>query len=52
MGAIEPLTGGTGFYSNVFVLKCTGGLQIMHKLKHFNCHIHIPTFKIPSVRQV
>ena len=33
-GATEPLTGGTGFHSNVCVApKCTGGLQVIFKSK-------------------
>ena len=33
-GANGPLTGGAGFYSNVFVVpKCTGGIQSIISLK-------------------
>ena len=50
-GAIEPSSGGTGFYSSVFVVpKCTGGLQPI--LKHFNHCIHIPSFKMPTLKHV
>ena len=41
-GAIEPFSGGTGFYSSMFVVpKCTGGLSPILNLKHFNCYMHI-----------
>ena len=52
-GAIEPSSGGAGFYSNVFaVLKHTGGLWPMFNLKWFNCYMHIPTFTMPTIRHV
>ena len=50
-GAIEPSTGVAGFYSNVFaVSKHTGGLW--PNIKWFNSYMDIPTFKMPTVRQV
>ena len=52
-GAIEPSSGGTGFYSSMFVVpKCTGGLQPILNLKHFNCYMHIPSFKMPTLNHV
>ena len=51
--AIEPSTGDAGFYSNVFVVpKCTGCLQPILSLKLFNQYMHIPTYKLPTIRQV
>ena len=48
-GAIEPSTGGAGFYSDVFVIpKDIGGLSLILSLKQYNCYMHIPTFKIPT----
>ena len=52
-GAIEPSSGHVGFYSSVFVVpKCTGGLWPILNLKHFKCYMHIPSFKIPTMRHV
>ena len=52
-GAIEPSTGGAGFYSNVFVVyKHTSGLWSIFSLMQFSCYMHIPTFKIPTIRQM
>ena len=52
-GAIEPSSGGAGFYSSVFVVpKCTGGLRPILNLKHFNCYMHIPSFKMPTLKTV
>ena len=49
-GVIEPSSGGAGFYSSVFVVpKHTGGLQPILNLKHFNCYMHIPSFKMPTL---
>ena len=40
-GAIEPSSGGAGFYSSMFVVpKCTGGLCPILNLKHFNHYAH------------
>ena len=48
-GAIEPSSGGAGFYSSVFVVpKHTGGLCPILNLKDFNCFMHIPSFKMPT----
>ena len=52
-GAIEPSSGGAGFYSSVFVVpKCTRGLRPILNLKHFNCFMHIPSFKMPTLKYV
>ena len=52
-GAIEPSSGGAGFYSSVFVVpKHTGGLRPILSLKHFNHYMHIPSFKMPTLKTV
>ena len=52
-GAIKPSSGGAGFYSSVSVVpKCTGGLWPILNLKHFSHYVHIPSFKMPTIRQV
>ena len=52
-GAIEPSSGGAGFYFNMFVVpKHTGGLWPILNLKCFNHDIHIPSFKMPTIRNV
>ena len=52
-GAIEPYSGGAGFYSSMFVVpKHTGGLHPILNLKHFNCFMHIPSFKMPTLKNV
>ena len=52
-GAIEPSSGGAGFYSSMFVVpKCTGGLCPILSLKHFNSYIHIPSFKMPTLKNI
>ena len=52
-GAIEPSSGGAGFYSSMFVVpKHTGGLCPILNLKHFNCYMHIPSFKMPTLKHV
>ena len=52
-GAVEPSSGGDGFYSSMFVVpKCTGGLQPILNLKHLNCYMHVPYFKVPTIRHV
>ena len=52
-GAIEPSSGGTGFYFNVFVVpKCIGGLQTILNLKQFNHYMQIPTLRIHTIRHV
>ena len=52
-GVIEPSSSGAGFYSSVFVVpKYTGGLWLILNLKKFNCYLHIPSFKMPSLRHV
>ena len=52
-GAIEPSSGGAGFYSSMFVVpKCTGGLHPILNLKYFNCFLHIPSFKMPALKNV
>ena len=51
-GATEPLTGGAGFYSNVFVVPMhTGCLWPILNLKQFNHYMHMPHFKMPTIRQ-
>ena len=52
-GVIVPSSGGAGFYSSVFVVaKHNGGLQPITKLKWFNHYMHIPSFKMPTIRHV
>ena len=52
-GAIEPSSSGAGFYSSMCVVpKHTGGLQPILNLKHFNCYLHIPSFKMPTLKHV
>ena len=52
-GAIEPSSGGAGFYSSVFVVpKQSGGLHPILNLKHFNRYMHIPSFKMPTLKNV
>ena len=52
-GAIEPCSGGAGFYSSVFVVpKRTGGLCPILSLKHFNHYMHIPSFKMPTLKNI
>ena len=52
-GVIEPSSGGAGFYCNIFVVpKHIGGLWPILNLKHFNCYLHIPSFKMPTIRHV
>ena len=51
--AIEPSSGGTCFYSSMFVVpKHTGGLRPILNLKHFNCYMHILSFKMPTLKHV
>ena len=48
-----PSSGGAGFYSNVFVFpRHTGGFWPILTLKQFNHYMHIPTFKVPTIRHV
>ena len=50
-GAIEPSSGGADFYSSMFVVpKCTGGLCPILNLKCFNHFMHIPSFKMPTLK--
>ena len=52
-GVIELSSNGAGFYSSVFVVpKHTGGLWSILNLKHFNCYVHVPSFKMPTIRHV
>ena len=47
------MTGGVGFYSCVFMAsKIPGGLQPILNLKLFIHYMHIPTFKMPTIRHV
>ena len=49
-GVIEP---SYGFYSSVFVVpKHTGGLWPILNLKWFNHYLHIPSYKMPTIRHV
>ena len=50
---LEPSSEGTGFYSSMFVVpKHTGGLRPILNLKHFNHYMHIPSFKMPTLKHV
>ena len=50
---IEPSLDGAGFYSSMFVVpKHTGGLQPILNLKCFNHYMHIPSFKMPTLKHV
>ena len=52
-GAIEPSSGGAGFYSSMFVVpEHTGGLRPILNLKHFNRYMHIPSFKMPTLKTI
>ena len=52
-GAIEPSSGGAGFYSSMFVVpKHTGDLCPILNLKHFNHYMHIPSFKMPTLKNI
>ena len=52
-GAIEPSSGGAGFYSSMFVVpKHTGGLRPIFNMKHFNHFLHIPSFKMPTLKHI
>ena len=52
-GAIEPSSNGASFYSSMFVVpKHTGGLHPILSLKHFSRFMHIPSFKMPTLKHV
>ena len=52
-GVIEPSSGGAGFYSSMLLVpKHTGVLQAILNLQHFNHYMHIPFFKMPTIRHV
>ena len=52
-GAIEPSSGGASFYCSMFMVpKHTGGLQPILYLKHFPHYMHIPSFKMPTLKHV
>ena len=52
-GAIEPSSGGAGFYSSIFVVpKHTASLCPILNLKHFNHFMHIPSFKMPTLKNI
>ena len=52
-GTTEPSSGGAGFYSSVFVVpKHTGGLWPILNIKWFNHYLHIPSFKMSTIRHV
>ena len=51
--AVELLTGGAGFYSIVFMVpNQLGNLCPIPNLKPFNHYMHIPSFRMPSIKQV
>ena len=52
-GAIELSWGGAGFYSSMFVVpKHTGGLCPILNQKCFNRYMHIPSFEMPTLKNV
>ena len=52
-GAIEPFSGGAGFYSSMFVVpKHTGGLHSILNLNYSNHYMHISSFKMPPLKNV
>ena len=52
-GVIKPSSGGASLYSSVLVVpRCTGGFQPILNLKYFNHYLHVPSFKIPTIRHV
>ena len=52
-GVMETSSGGVDFYSSMFVVpKHTGGLWPILNLKHFNHYMHLPSFKMPTIRHV
>ena len=52
-GAVEPSSAGAGFYSSVFVVpRHTGDLKPILYLQQFNHYLHIPYFKMPTIRHV
>ena len=52
-GVVEPSSDGLVFTPNICVVaKHTGGLQSILNLKQFNHYMHIPTFKMPTNKQV
>ena len=51
--AIEPSSGGAGFYSSMYVVpKCTGDLQPILNVKHCYHYMHILSFKMPTIRHI
>ena len=52
-GAIKPSSGGAGFYSSMFVVsQCISGVWPILNLNWFNHYLHIPSFKMPTIRHV
>ena len=52
-GAIGLSTGCPVFYSNVFMVpKHSGSLHPILSLKQFNCYMHTPFFRIPTIKKV
>ena len=50
---MEASSGGACFYSSVFVVpKCTGGLWPILNIKWFNHYLHMPSFKMPTIKHV
>ena len=52
-GSNEPSSGGTGFYSNVFVVpKHTTSLFPIINIKEFSCYMHILNFRMTTISKV
>ena len=52
-GALEPSSGGAGFYFSAFVVsRHTGVLWPILNLKLFNYYLYTPSFKVPTIRHV
>ena len=52
-GVLEPSSGCTSFYSNVFVVpKHIGGLWPILNFKQFHHYLHIPSYKMFAIRYV
>ena len=52
-GATQPSSGGAGFYSSMFVVpKHTGGHCPIFSLKCFNHFMHIPSFKMSTLKNI
>ena len=52
-GAVEPLSDSAGFYSSVFVVPMhLGGLHPVLSLKQFNHNMHVPSFRVQTIKWV